>query len=494
MYFFLLLLNLDTVSGNAILVEPVPRLGTTRTNPQKYVYGIHGTAGIRYPFSNAFLNTCGTGRGNNPGDVSATYSTGEKIQVRWRMLTGLSGEPERIRVAIMYSDDDNFNDNVIYDVSNNDVSGSLCPDGTNVDNGACQGTTAGNREPIDFDEKFAVLTKPCTRCVLQWVWDTRDGYGFVDCADIEITGEPITDTNTAGPPVVTTNTNPQCNDFCFKLRDTCPGQYESVGACNRQCQSQARSILTESITGDTFECRRSHMENVRELNFSGNRNAECSSAGPSGDSMCLPTSACDIFCNVFNEVCKVADLGTVAFPGFQGIAKCVETCSSLNQTGVVGAMSGNTLQCREFQLALASDDAQAHEKETFCSRAQPEPTQVCVSYKPCDTFCSSWDKWCGGFVNITQYTNCTIECENIISIGNLGDRSGNTLQCREYYLGAAALTQQPGSVSAKIACESAAKDGGEFCRGSPPGSTSNAVKLRIAGGLGTFVVLLVGLF
>lgn len=494
MYFFLLLLNLDTVSGEALLTSPVPRLGTTRTRPEKYFYGVHGTAGIRYPFSDAFLNTCGTGRGNNPGVVSATYSTGEKPAVKWKMLTGLGGEPERIRVAIMYSDDDNFNDNVIYDVSNNDVSGSRCPNMENVANGACDGTTAAPRTPIDFEEKFAALTKPCTRCVLQWVWDTRDGYGFVDCADITINGDPITDTNTAAPPVVTTNTNPECNDFCFTLRDTCLGEYVSVGACNRQCQSQARSILTESITGDTFECRRSHMENVRESNFSGNKNAECSSAGPSGDSMCLPTSACDIFCNVFNEVCKIDELGTVAFEEFRGIQKCVETCSSLNQTGVVGAMSGNTLQCREFQLALASD-AQGLNKELLCAKAQPEPTQDCISsYKPCDTFCSSWDKWCGDFVNITQYINCTIECENIISIGNLGDRSGNTLQCREYYLGAAALTQQPGSVFAKTFCESAAKDGGKFCRGSPPGSTSNAVKLRIAGGLGTFVVLLVGLF
>lgn len=165
------------VDSHAVLSDPLSRLGLPDAglrDPRVGKKYTHATLGVNgaYPLQPRVLETCGD-QDPGPKAVVKTYTVGDKITFKHLVTIAhpAQGQPEKVRLAIKYKENEQFSANVLFEAENNDISGSTSPG-----NGGEKVLTA-----------TAQLQKPCDKCTLQWFWDSQiDGGGYIDCADIKI--------------------------------------------------------------------------------------------------------------------------------------------------------------------------------------------------------------------------------------------------------------------------------------------------------------------
>lgn len=174
-----------------------------------------------------------------------------------------------------------------------------------------------------------------------------------------------------------------------------------------------------------------------------------SSSGSSGGVSEAGTDAggalsCAAYCTKVMATCTGANAQYI------NNTECMNACA-LFPVGAVSDTSGNTLGCRTYHTMLASTSPVPH-----CWHAGPYGYGACGD--ACANFCSLATQWCspaGGFdAGAPPYANagaCTTACAGFAVVGggdagpgadidggygSGGPASGNTLDCREYHLGA----------------------------------------------------------
>lgn len=281
-----------------------------------------------------------------------------------------------------------------------------------------------------------------------------------------------------------------CEVFCPKLATTCTGnntQFESTELCISTCKSWDRTVLDGAYYGDTFDCRDKHLTTASESEEQAT--IHCSHAGPTGGGRCVDTDRCTNFCKTFVDVTCSEDVEFTA--EYASIDKCKQTCQGYKTTALHGALSGDTYQCRETYLGRAylvlGENLVSHEVE--CGRAKKTSTMCTDSVTRCQTFCELFELTCNDVA--TPYDNCEEQCEKFSTAGKDGDKKGNSLQCRETFLGTATKSRGNGA-SLALDCPNAALDGGLACVGAIPGDGdgSGAQVATVALAVVAFPVLL----
>ena len=114
-------------------------------------------------------------------------------------------------------------------------------------------------------------------------------------------------------------------------------------------------------------------------------------------------------------------------------ATCMSYCSTAAAwpAGMIGDMTGNTIGCRLYHAGAAAADPVLH-----CPHAGPTGGNVCGSL--CDNYCQLMAKNCTGNNAVYDAATCMSKCAMLGTQGHANDTSGNTVQCRIYYLGLAA--------------------------------------------------------
>ena len=155
----------------------------------------------------------------------------------------------------------------------------------------------------------------------------------------------------------------------------------------------------------------------------------------------LPPLSCTAYCAAVMSAC------TGAYAQYGSTDACMNACPHL-PLGTAADTSGNTVGCRAYHSALAATTPNPH-----CWHAGPYGYGACGD--ECEGFCTLATTWCtaaGGFDGGPPYASdgaCLTSCAGYKQIdradGGLGidggynaqgPSAGNTLDCREYHLGA----------------------------------------------------------
>ena len=185
---------------------------------------------------------------------------------------------------------------------------------------------------------------------------------------------------------------PTCADYCTIALDACPatganGIYADADECMAICEGfgwAAGDPVTVGgpAAGNTIGCRTYH---------AGVASAEmpelhCPHAGPTGAETC--GSNCENYCTAALAACTGADAI------YADMGECMTACAPLDATGDIGAVAGDTLQCRFYHLGVAvtSGDTALH-----CPHASAGGGGTCVG---------GWDFRTEGFISgYTQVDN-----------------------------------------------------------------------------------------
>ena len=114
---------------------------------------------------------------------------------------------------------------------------------------------------------------------------------------------------------------------------------------------------------------------------------------------------------------------------FSTVDQCQQACLKYPTTGKDGATEGDSVQCRIYHLEVAQGDPVTH-----CPHGSPSGGGVCADTPPtpCQQYCAQIQETCSA--ELTQQYPSQADCEATCPVfrdnGALGDRSGNTIQCR----------------------------------------------------------------
>lgn len=232
-----------------------------------------------------------------------------------------------------------------------------------------------------------------------------------------------------------------CEDYCTEIQATCNGgnaQYASEADCLAACGAMARGANGDTDV-DTLECRLYHLTAA-----AGDAAGHCAHAGPSGGGFCGSWST--VLCRQVTQSCT-GDNAQFASRG-----ECDGLMSDVPATGAAGDLAGDTIQCRSAHMQVATGD------QTHCDHAGFSGGNVCGNW--CDVYCRDIQAYCTGAQE--QYADaatCATACGGFATTGNVGDLTGNTVQCRLEHLkyadgaGAATHCAHAGQASAAGACQ-----------------------------------------
>jgi len=145
--------------------------------------------------------------------------------------------------------------------------------------------------------------------------------------------------------------------------------------------------------------------------------------------------SCDVYCNLVMTYCT----GKLAAYGSPEV--CRAMCNKL-EPGFAGETSANTVACRQYHAAAAANDAEHH-----CPHASAMGGEICGS-SLCEAFCLYDVALC----KTTAYpseSSCRTSCAKFrydVAGGDLGQPSGDTLNCRLYHL------QNAYGINAEVHC------------------------------------------
>jgi hypothetical protein len=162
-------------------------------------------------------------------------------------------------------------------------------------------------------------------------------------------------------------------------------------------------------------------------------------AGGDGGSEAAATLDCPSYCAAIMQNC------TGANAQYSSLSECTNACA-IFQPGTLADTSGATLGCHLYHSGLAAALPNPH-----CWHAGPYGFGVCGA--ACDNFCALALGWCsatggfdGGAAPYPDLATCKTACAGFATLDGgaapgaysaAGPTSGNSLDCREYHLGAA---------------------------------------------------------
>ena len=142
---------------------------------------------------------------------------------------------------------------------------------------------------------------------------------------------------------------------------------------------------------------------------------------------------CAAYCAKIAMNCVAGDGGGSGNVQYPDNATCMSTCATAAAwaPGMTGDTTGNTVGCRLYHAGAAAADPVLH-----CPHAGPTGGDVCGPL--CDNYCSLMAKNCTGANAVYDANTCMSKCAMLGTQGHANDTSGNTVQCRIYYLDLAA--------------------------------------------------------
>ena len=172
----------------------------------------------------------------------------------------------------------------------------------------------------------------------------------------------------------TTPSSPECVTYCNTLQGACNGDYPQFGtmkACLTGCALYPPGKPDDqSGSGNTLKCRQQHATSSLTGTY------HCFHAGPFGYAGC--GAMCEGFCQIAMGWCAASAGGAP----FASAAACTAECESfpwapsgpdsLAAFRETGPTSGNTLECREFQLVKALESNA--DRDVYCPRAATNST------------------------------------------------------------------------------------------------------------------------
>ncbi|GMV41329.1 MAG: hypothetical protein AMXMBFR64_30450 [Myxococcales bacterium] len=266
-------------------------------------------------------------------------------------------------------------------------------------------------------------------------------------------GDTGTDTGADVPP-----TEPSCADYCSAVQAACTGgnaQYPSIEECLDYCGTIAAFPAGDpgDTLGNSIACRTYHATVAAQP---GNADAHCPHAGPTGGGVC--GSWCDNYCHLAAKNCQGAHML------YQLDSECTTACDAFSDAGEIGAVDGDSVQCRIYHLGVAGTNPPLS-SATHCPHGAPDGGGVCVDPGPtdptCEDYCDAVTAACtGDNAQYASHADCLTYCgqQGKLPLGSLSDTSGNTVGCRIYH---ATVAATPGNAAAH--CPHAGPTGGDVC-------------------------------
>ncbi|HEX8950752.1 MAG TPA: hypothetical protein VF945_02855 [Polyangia bacterium] len=157
---------------------------------------------------------------------------------------------------------------------------------------------------------------------------------------------------------------------------------------------------------------------------------------------------CAAYCAKIQMNCSGGDAG--GNEQYADVGSCTSYCTSAAgwPAGMMGDLTGNTIGCRLYHAGAAAADPVVH-----CPHAGPTGGNTCGSW--CDNYCQLMARNCTGANAVYDAATCTSKCAMLGTQGRANDTTGNTVQCRIYYLGLAA-TDPTQCANAKQVADNAA--------------------------------------
>ena len=174
-------------------------------------------------------------------------------------------------------------------------------------------------------------------------------------------------------------------------------------------------------------------------------------APPPVDGETPPPGACTTYCQQITETC------TGPKAQFDSAAACESWCteSAGIPAGDPAAPAGNTVACRQDQVAKAAGDITA--APAHCDAAGPSGGNVCGTW--CEVYCWLAQKNCTeGNVLYPDDATCLTACAGVPVNGQPLDQGGDSIQCRIYHVGAA-------HADPALHCPHGSVEGGGVCTG-----------------------------
>ncbi|MFT5432542.1 MAG: hypothetical protein ACI9OJ_003241 [Myxococcota bacterium] len=256
-----------------------------------------------------------------------------------------------------------------------------------------------------------------------------------------------------------TAVDPSCSEYCTAVMGSCSGdnaQYADQQACMDYCSTWGALPLgtAADTAGNTVGCRTYHAGVA--AGSDADAIAHCPHAGPSGGNVC--GTWCANYCHLGLGNC------TGGNEIFANDDDCQAACLNYDNDGDAGATDGDDVQCRIYHLGVAGSDG-ATSAATHCPHGDEDGGGVCIDITPapsCEDYCTSVMAACtGANVQYSSQNACVAYCETSAAIpaGTGDDTAGNTVGCRAYHAGVAAMSAANGDLH----CSHAGPSGGGVC-------------------------------
>jgi len=230
-----------------------------------------------------------------------------------------------------------------------------------------------------------------------------------------------------------------CTSYCNTI-GVCTAapvqQYPSTSQCNSYCLQGIvyEQPSTNPSLSDTLTCRNYHAGLAAAPNAS--LTTHCPHAGPSGGGVC--GSNCQAYCGAMNAFCGGANLNSQ--DNILTYSTCMSLCGDLpvdSQKYSTSVTGSDSIMCRLYHVANNAINI----PNTHCPHASLSGGSVCGSY--CQSYCRMVNSYCGsqtGFPStISGNSTCLSWCNTnyATKTGKVGDTTGDTINCRIHYAGAA---------------------------------------------------------
>lgn len=218
-----------------------------------------------------------------------------------------------------------------------------------------------------------------------------------------------------------------CIDYCDAVMKNCTGDY-AVFAARESCINICNALPPGSSaepSGNTVECR------LRRANSAeGSPEEFCAAAGPGGDGGC--GSNCEAWCYLMESECS---------EDYDLLSDCMASCRTVPDVGgfdVEDSYAKDDIQCRLIHLGAVADDPIHCEHARYVAESQCVPPQDGAA--DCGRYCdivmgNCFDDPDDEAVRNAVYDSrgeCMAACE-AFPLGELSDRTENTVGCRIYH-------------------------------------------------------------
>jgi hypothetical protein len=230
-----------------------------------------------------------------------------------------------------------------------------------------------------------------------------------------------------------------CDAYCAQIASHCPGTYGDAEACMTACALMPTDGEPNATAGNSLQCRTYHAS----FPAAGDA-AHCARAGATGGDVC--GGYCDVYCDLTEAHCQ----GDNALYPDRGA--CMAACGDFPTSGRDGDGDGDSVQCRIYH---ASSPAQA-DPARHCQHASVAGGGVCEGSSLCASYCEAMGENCGDAYPSPEA--CLAACALLPTDGADDAMAGNSVQCRTYHAGVAAM-------DAATHCPHASFNGGSVCGG-----------------------------